>query len=165
MAFRIQEPGTFAQQVDFLEAPALPDSSIPMSKLSDAAADLPAQKVTQQRIFKVDFAGNPATGRYFLGRAKSAWTVKYFELYIGDAPSSGTLSVMPKHCDGSGGALANMLSGAVTSTSGDSDRTVKSGTLSVTSGAAGSVFELDVTEGTGAAAIGATLCIEEAAEA
>lgn len=163
MAGRTGEAWTFAEQVDFLAAPAFPDASIPMSKLSDTAADLTAQKVTQQRVYTYSWPGNPTTGTYPMAILNNAGTIKSFKLFIGDDPSSGTLTVDLQKCDGVGGALATVLSAALTSTSADTNLTVKSATISSASCASGSVLAAVVTEGVGASGIMAVLVLEEAA--
>lgn len=136
-----------------------------MSKLSNSAANLGATKVTQQRIYTYSWPGNPTSGTYPLALLNNAGTIKYFKLFIGDDPSSGTLSVDLQKSDGVGGALATVLSAPITSTSADTNLTVKSATISSASCASGSVLAAVVTEGTGAASIMAILCLEEAAYA
>lgn len=164
MATRIEEAVTFMGAVTFGNSSIqFPSSSIAAAAISDSAADVTAQKVTQQRIVYYTWPGNPTTGNYPLQIMSGTATLKYFKLYIGDAPSSGTLTVDLHIADGAGGAFATVLSAALTSTSADTDRTIKTATLSNTAAAVNNVYALVITAGTGAASIMAAACFEEPA--
>lgn len=166
MAARIEEAVTFTGAVTFGNSSIqFPSASIAASAISDSAADLTAQKVVQQRMAYYSFIGNPATGNYPLAIMSGTATLKYFKLYIGDAPSSGTLTVDLHIADGAGGSFATVLSAALTSTSADTDRTIKTATLSNTAAAVNNVYALVITAGTGAANILCVACYEEPAYA